>query len=74
MGDMLVVVAQVLIAMYIFELLYRVKLSPVAVMHHVGTILIGQSAVAISLRSVREPDAGIEFVLCTVWGRATSSP
>jgi hypothetical protein len=68
MGDILVVVAQTLIAMYIFELLYRVKLSPVAVMHHIGTILIGQTAIAISLRPVREPDAEIEFVLCTVWG------
>ncbi|KAJ5305965.1 hypothetical protein N7508_004980 [Penicillium antarcticum] len=68
LGDILVVVAQMLIAMYIFELIYRVQLSPVAVMHHIGTILIGQTAVAISLRSVREPDADIEFVLCTVWG------
>ncbi|KAJ6041616.1 uncharacterized protein N7446_010504 [Penicillium canescens] len=68
MGDILVVVAQALIAMYIFELLYRVKLSPVAVIHHIGTILIGQTAIAISFSSVREPDAEIEFVLCTVWG------
>ncbi|KAI9926572.1 hypothetical protein ASPWEDRAFT_32022 [Aspergillus wentii DTO 134E9] len=68
MGDVLIIVAQMLIAMYIFELLYRVKLSPVAVMHHVGTILIGQSAIAISLRLAREPDADIEFILCTVWG------
>ena len=73
MGDILVVIAQMLIAMYIFELLYRTKLSPVAVMHHIGTILIGQSAIAISLRSVREPDAEIEFVLCTVWGTIKSS-
>jgi hypothetical protein len=73
MGDILVVIAQMLIAMYIFELIYRVKLSPVAVMHHIGTILIGQTAIAISLRSVREPDADIEFVLCTVWGTIKSS-
>lgn len=70
MGDMLIVVAQMLIAMYIFELLYRVKLSPVAVLHHIGTILIGQSAIAISLRLAREPDASIEFILCTVWGKS----
>lgn len=68
MGDILVVVAQMLMAMYIFELIYRVKLSPVAVLHHIGTILIGQSAIAISLSLVREPDANIEFILCTVWG------
>ena len=41
MGDILVIVAQILIGMYIFELLYRVKLSPVAAMHHIGTIMIG---------------------------------
>lgn len=70
MGDILVVVAQMLIGMYIFELLYRVKLSPAAVGHHIGTIVIGQSAIAISLRLAREPDADIEFVLCTVWGKS----
>ncbi|KAJ5132959.1 hypothetical protein N7448_007117 [Penicillium atrosanguineum] len=68
LGDALIVVAQMLIGMYIFELLYRVKLSPVAVLHHVGTIMIGQSAIAISLKLAREPDANIEFILCLVWG------
>lgn len=68
LGDLLVVVAQMLIGMYAFELIYRVRLSPVAVMHHIGTIVIGQVAIAISLRLDREPDADYEFVLCTVWG------
>lgn len=68
MGDILIVAAQMLIAMYIFELLYRPKISPVSVGHHVGTILIGQSAIAISLDLVKERDATIEFILCTVWG------
>lgn len=68
MGDILIVAAQLLIAMYIFELFYRVKLSAGAVMHHIGTIIIGQSAIAISLRLKHEPDADIEFILCTVWG------
>ncbi|KAE8155300.1 hypothetical protein BDV25DRAFT_135047 [Aspergillus avenaceus] len=68
LGDMLVVVAQMLIGMYAFELIYRAKLSPIAVLHHIGTILIGQSAIAISLDLAREPDADIEFMLCTVWG------
>ncbi|EKV09731.1 hypothetical protein Pdw03_8421 [Penicillium digitatum] len=68
LGDIMIVVAQMLIGIYIFELIYRMKLSPVAVMHHVGTIFIGQAAIAISLRPLREPDAYIEFVLCTAWG------
>jgi hypothetical protein len=69
LGDIMIVVAQMLIGIYIFELIYRMKLSPVAVMHHVGTIFIGQAAIAISLRPLREPDAYIEFVLCTAWGK-----
>lgn len=54
--------------MYVFELFYRPKISPVSIGHHMGTILIGQSAIAISLNLVRESDATIEFILCTVWG------
>lgn len=68
MGDILVVVSQMLIGMYVFELIYRVKLSPVAVLHHIGTIMIGQAAIAISLELAHEKDADIEFLLCTVWG------
>ncbi|KAK2597512.1 hypothetical protein N8I77_012294 [Diaporthe amygdali] len=68
MGDVLIVVSQMLIAMYIFELFYRPKISPVSVGHHVGTIMIGQAAIAISLDLIREPDADIEFSLCLVWG------
>ncbi|KAK7696915.1 hypothetical protein SLS64_014081 [Diaporthe eres] len=68
MGDILIVVSQMLMAMYIFELFYRPKISPVSVGHHAGTIMIGQSAIAISLDLIREPDADIEFSLCLVWG------
>jgi hypothetical protein len=58
--------------MYVFELFYRPKISPVSVVHHIGTIMIGQTAIAISLNLVREKDATIEFILCTVWGRFKS--
>jgi hypothetical protein len=72
LGDVLLIVAQMLIAMYVFELFYRSKISPVSVGHHIGTIMIGQSAIAISLNLVKERDATIEFMLCTVWGNAPS--
>lgn len=67
-GDILIIASQMLIGMYIFELFYRTKISPVSVGHHIGTIIIGQAAIAISLNLVREKDATIEFILCTVWG------
>ena len=70
MGDILVVCAQLLVGMYIFELLYRVKISPISTLHHIGAIIVTQSAIAISLDLAREPDADVEFILCTVWGES----
>ncbi|KAH0556955.1 hypothetical protein GP486_005256, partial [Trichoglossum hirsutum] len=67
LGDILVVAAQMLIAMYVFELIYRPKVSPIAVLHHVGTIMVGQAAIAISINPLQEKDATIEFILCCVW-------
>lgn len=68
LGDILVVCAQLLVGMYIFELIYRVKISPISSMHHIGSIMVAQAAIAISLDLTREKDASIEFILCTVWG------
>lgn len=68
-GDILIIAAQALIAMYVFELFYRPKISPVSVGHHIGTIIIGQAAIAISLNLTKEKDATIEFILCLVWGK-----
>jgi hypothetical protein len=74
MGDILIVAAQMLMAMYVFELIYRDRVSPVSVVHHIGTIMVGQSAIAISLDLVHERDATIEFILCTVWGKLGAPP
>lgn len=63
----LIVINQIFIAMYLFELLFRVKLSPIAVLHHIGAVVIAQSAVGISLNWEHERDATIEFILCFVW-------
>ncbi|KAF2467497.1 uncharacterized protein BDR25DRAFT_327349 [Lindgomyces ingoldianus] len=68
MGDAMLVASHIFVAMYLVELLYRSQLSIVAVFHHVGACVIAESAVAISLNSVREKDATIEFVLCFFWG------
>ncbi|KAN0073060.1 hypothetical protein V8E54_009174 [Elaphomyces granulatus] len=68
MGDILLIASQMLIGIYIFELIYRTNLSPVAVLHHIGTIIIGQSAIVITLHSQLQRDSDLEFILCTVWG------
>jgi hypothetical protein len=69
MGDLLMVLTQLFSAMYIFELLYRQKLSPIAVAHHIGAIVIAQSAVVLSLDLDHQKDATLEFVMCLIWGK-----
>jgi len=66
MGDLLLIAAQMLSGMFIFELLYRVNISPVSVAHHIGSIMVAQAAITISIAGERV--SSIEFVLCTVWG------
>ncbi|KAK6501418.1 hypothetical protein TWF481_009257 [Arthrobotrys musiformis] len=66
MGDCLIVSSQLLVGMYIFELIYRVKISVVSALHHLGTILVAQCSVAISVYGHK--DARYEFILCCVWG------
>lgn len=65
----LLVINQVFVAMYIFELIFRATLSPVAVAHHIGAVTIAATAVAISLNWEHRQDATIEFLLCYVWGK-----
>jgi hypothetical protein len=72
MGDAMIVSSQIFVGMYLTELLFRSKLSPVAVGHHVGAIVITQAAIAISLNAVHERDATIEFILCFFWGESVS--
>jgi steroid 5-alpha reductase family enzyme len=67
MGDVLIICSQLVVAMYIFELTYRVKISPVSVVHHLGSILVAQAAITISIEG--QKDSSVEFVLVTVWGK-----
>ncbi|KAF8146668.1 hypothetical protein K438DRAFT_1910663 [Mycena galopus ATCC 62051] len=66
MGDMLLISAQMVIGMFLFELIYRTKISPISVVHHMASILVGQAAITISI-SMNE-DSSVEFLMCTVWG------
>jgi hypothetical protein len=66
----LLVLNQVFIAMYLFELIFRAKLSYVAVAHHIGSVVIAATAVAISLNWQHQRDATLEFILCYLWGKS----
>jgi hypothetical protein len=70
-GDVLIVCTQIFTAMYTFELFFRRTISVISAAHHIGAIVITQSAVAISLNFHHEKDATWEFVLCFVWGMSS---
>jgi hypothetical protein len=67
MGDILIVLTQLFVALYVFELFTRKRVSFISSLHHVGAIVIAQSAVVLSLDLERQLNATMEFVLCLVW-------
>jgi hypothetical protein len=69
MGDILFVLTQIFCSMYIFELLFRSEISPISIAHHVGAILIAQSAVVLGLDLQDQKNASLEFLLCMIWGK-----
>ncbi|KAJ4146858.1 hypothetical protein LMH87_001417 [Akanthomyces muscarius] len=68
LGDMMIVSSQLFTGMYIFELFYRDKVSIISCAHHIGAIVIAQSAIAMSIKFNHEKDAVYEFILCFIWG------
>ncbi|KAJ4146849.1 hypothetical protein LMH87_001408 [Akanthomyces muscarius] len=68
LGDMMIVSSQLFTGMYIFELFYRDKVSIISYAHHIGAIVIAQSAIAMSINFNHEKDAVYEFILCFIWG------
>lgn len=67
-GDMLLIISQLFTGMYIFELFYRAQVSYISAAHHIGAIIIAQSATVLGMSKAHRSDATIEFVLCLLWG------
>lgn len=67
LGDVMIVCSNLFTVMYIFELFYRVNVSYISAAHHIGAIVIAQTAVAISLDFAHERVAVIEFIMCFLW-------
>lgn len=69
-GDLLVISTQIFTAMYLFELLFRDHVSPISCAHHVGAIVIAQSALAMSFDPKHKRDGLWEILLCFLWGKS----
>jgi hypothetical protein len=67
MGDMLIPLGQLFVGLYIFELLARKKVSLITWLHHVSAVVLGQTAVALTLDPENQSNATMEFILCFIW-------
>lgn len=68
MGDIMVVIVQVLFGLYLFELLFRAAMPTIAVLHHLAAIILGQVIIALSLGGSPRRDVILTFIIMTVWG------
>lgn len=73
MGDALYLAIMVVSVMYAHELAYREGISPVAVSHHVGVLVMGQLTLYWSASNKHQPDAALECVLALFWGECALS-
>jgi hypothetical protein len=70
-GDILYTLSQIYSAYYLFELCFRTAFaSVISIMHHIGLLIIVQTALALFANLQRHPEATMEFYMCMVWGMA----
>ncbi|KAH7242841.1 hypothetical protein B0J15DRAFT_404728 [Fusarium solani] len=68
-GDILLLLAEIYSAYYLFELCFRTKFaSPISIAHHLGLLIITQTALALFANLHEHRDATLEFYMCMVWG------
>jgi hypothetical protein len=72
MSDIFIVAAQMLVGAYIFELIYRPKLSIVATLHHIGSITIGEVAVVLAIWQGMERASDLEYLVYLAWGTSAA--
>ncbi|KAJ4012503.1 hypothetical protein NW752_008201 [Fusarium irregulare] len=68
-GDFLFVAAEVYSAYYLFEMCFRTKFaSYISIAHHIGLLVITQTAISLFAEPEKHPEATLEFYMCMVWG------
>lgn len=68
-GDLLFVIAHIYSAYYLFELCFRTKFASIInIAHHIGLLVITQTAIVLFANLKEHPEATMEFYMCMVWG------
>lgn len=68
-GDVMFLFAELYSAYYLYEMCFRTQhASMLSIAHHIGLLLITQTAIALFGKSHGHVEATIEFFMCMVWG------
>lgn len=68
-GDMLFLLSELYSAYYLFELVFRARfISYISLAHHVGLLVVVQTALELEAHATRDHDTTKEFYFCMVWG------
>ncbi|RGP58961.1 hypothetical protein FSPOR_11670 [Fusarium sporotrichioides] len=68
-GDNLLVSTEIYCAYYLFEMCFRTKFaSYISIAHHIGLLVIAQTALSLFADPKKNHEATLEFYMCMVWG------
>lgn len=68
-GDMLFLLSELYSAYYLFELVFRARfISLISLAHHVGLLIVVQTALDLEAHAGHDYDTTKEFYFCMVWG------
>ncbi|KAK9772068.1 hypothetical protein AB5N19_11690 [Seiridium cardinale] len=68
-GDTLLVISLLYSAYYLFEVIFRAKfISIIALAHHIGLLLVTQTALVLVADPLEHGNASAEFYMCMIWG------
>jgi hypothetical protein len=70
-GDHMFTLSQIYSAYYLFELCFRTRFaSAISIAHHIGLLIVIQTALALFGNLRKHPEAILEFYMCMVWGKS----
>jgi hypothetical protein len=73
-GDHLFVLSQIYSTYYLFELCFRTRFaSPISIAHHIGLLIVIQTALALFGDRSNHPEAILEFYMYMVWGESSTN-
>lgn len=70
-GDHMFTLSHIYSAYYLFELCFRTRFaSAISIAHHIGLLIVIQTALALFGDLRKHPEAILEFYMCMVWGKS----